>query len=795
MKSAFADVFDITSDITGWDVSSVSNMQGMFNQLHRFDQNIGGWDITNVTSMTNMLNNVTFTKRVYDNIIRGWNAQSVQYGVDVGANTNHFCNSADARDSLINDHGWSFTGDGTSPNCVPFVTTWQTTDPAPSIPIRITIPTTGTGYDYDVDIGNDGSIEAYGVTGDYTHDFATVGSYEIAIYGDFPRIYVNDGLHADKLLSIDQWGDIEWQSMKGAFKGCQNMVGNYSVRPDLEDVTDMTEMFAGCSLFNQGLDSWELFGVTHMTGMFSGASLFNRDFSSWDFSSVTHMAFMLNGATTFDQDLSAWDISSVEHMDYMLDLSGISTTNYDATLISWSAQSVQSGITLGSTGLEYCEGEPYRQSLIDDHDWTINGDTREVGCFRPFITTWVTDNPGSCTTCIEIPTFNDATYNYDIDWENDGIYDTIGVTGSILHDYGVSDTFQVAIRGDFPMIYFNDGGDAEKIISIDQWGDIQWKSMFSAFRGCINLNGHANDTPDLSNVTSLAHMFWNASSFNQDIGDWLVNTITSMSNMFHGASSFNQDIGGWSVENVTDMIQMFASATVFNQDIGDWEVINVTSMSGMFRAAISFNQDISGWEIDSVTIMSSMFFGASSFNQDIGDWDVGNITKMNNMFHDAESFNQDISGWDISKVTDMDDFLDNSGMSINNYDALINGWEASGLHMDNVDLDADGLEYCTSGAARQRLMDNHGWTFDDDGPTQGGVNDWLGNSALNWNDSDTNWSSMTIPSQCHDVTLPLGSDITVQSGQSGYGGTLDIEAGGIFEVKLGATLDILFIPQ
>jgi hypothetical protein len=37
--------------------------------------------------------------------------------------------------------------------------------------------------------------------------------------------------------------------------------------------------------------------------------------------------------------------------------------------------------------------------------------------------------------------------------------------------------YQVAIRGNFPRIYFNDTGDKEKIISIDQWGDVNWTSM------------------------------------------------------------------------------------------------------------------------------------------------------------------------------------------------------------------------------------------------------------------------------------------------------------------------------
>ncbi|WP_179336343.1 BspA family leucine-rich repeat surface protein, partial [Winogradskyella costae] len=293
----------------------------------------------------------------------------------------------------------------------------------------------------------------------------------------------------------------------------------------------------------------------------------------------------------------------------------------------------------------------------------------------PFITTWKTDNlntGSSNATSITIPTLGTG-YNYDIDWENDGVYDEFGVTGNATHDYVTAGTYQVAIRGAFPSIYFNNGGDKNKILSLDQWGTNKWKSMDSAFFGCTNLNGTAIDTPDLTLVTNMGFMFTNASSFNQDIGNWDVSNVTRMDAMFLGATAFNEDISNWDVSKVTIMLRMFQIATAFNQDISSWDVSKVTNMSTMFGGATVFNQDISSWDVSKVTTMINMFGEATAFNQDISSWDVSKVTTMNNMFANATAFNQDISSWDVSKVANMTSMF----MRATAFNQNISSWDVS----------------------------------------------------------------------------------------------------------------------
>src|SRR6056297_2305233 len=101
-----------------------------------------------------------------------------------------------------------------------FVTTWKTDNinffGSSSGDNQITIPTfSGESYNYSVDWGD--GMNDTGVTGDITHTYASPGTYTVSITGDFPRIYFNassffaDGDHF-KFLTIEQWGNIQWQS-------------------------------------------------------------------------------------------------------------------------------------------------------------------------------------------------------------------------------------------------------------------------------------------------------------------------------------------------------------------------------------------------------------------------------------------------------------------------------------------------------------------------------------------------------------------------------------------------------
>ena len=293
---------------------------------------------------------------------------------------------------------------------------------------------------------------------------------------------------------------------------------------------------------------------------------------------------------------------------------------------------------------------------------------------EPFVTVWQTNNPGtSDNNQITIP--GEGT-GYLIEWEEvDDPENSGSETGTDVHTvtFPSPGTYRVSISGDFNRIQFNNSGDRQKIQDIEQWGNIEWTSMERAFMGASNLDVTATDTPDLSNVTNMREMFWEAWNFDQNIADWDVSSVTDMYAMFAGASEFNGDIGDWDVSNVTDMSGMFWFAWSFDQDIGGWNVSKVTNMQNMFYGAETFNQYIGEWDVSSVNNMNSMFLNAENFNQDIGEWNVSKVTDMQNMFDGATSFDGDIINWDVSAVTNMQSMFSNA----TKFNGSIGGWDVS----------------------------------------------------------------------------------------------------------------------
>ncbi|MTI40808.1 BspA family leucine-rich repeat surface protein, partial [Fulvivirga lutimaris] len=468
----------------------------------------------------------------------------------------------------------------------PFVTIWKTDNPGSSNDNQIKIPTAtafGFTYDYTVDWG-DGTSDT-GITGDIIHTYSSSGTYQVSISGQFPAIRFGDAGDKQKILRIDAWGDIQWESMNRAFNGCENLIYNASDAPDLSNTTTLFRMFSGATNFNGDLNNWDVSTITNMDQMFYQAKFFNGNVSNWDVSAVDNMRYMFSQTDLFNGDLSNWDVSKVEDMSYMFN----SAKNFNQDISTWDvgAATTMNSMFFGATKFN-----------ADLSSWNVSSVTDMSAMFY------------------NAEAFNSELNNWNVSNVN-----------------SMSAMFSGAIK-------FNS--------NLNNWDVSNVTNMSYMFNGCTVFNGDVSSW-NTSIVSDMSFMFRQTDAFNQDIGSWDVSNVTNMSAMFNQAIKFNQDLSSWNVANVTDMSHMFSSAVAFNQNINLWNTSSVINMKGMFSNLSLFNQPLNNWETGNVTDMSFMFRFSSEFNQDISAWDISKVTTMEQMLNSTalKNYNYDklLNSW------------------------------------------------------------------------------------------------------------------------------------------------------
>ncbi len=520
-----------------------------------------------------------------------------------------------------------------------------------------------------------------------------------------------------KLEKIANFGDIGLTSLSGAFNGAVNLNEVPEFLPetvtdlsnsfkntrndtipglktwDISNVTDMEGMFEGTTLATSLYDSllvrWGTLPVAESITFHGGSSMYshgtpanarqvlvNKSWSITDGGKITLPIITTHSVNAIAATTGVvhWEVKNLGELSPVQHGICWGTAPLPTTADSLINRGIPTTGKLSSTltGLQL-NTQYYVRSFITDSKGTYYSNEISFSTSDPMVLEFNTTLTSGTT--ITLPFQGDV--NVVVEW-GDGSSDTYTDSGDKSHTFVTDSTYSVKISGSLSQ--FGKGltyPNAEKLIKVTRFGDIGLNSLSGAFYSAINLGEVPKNLPvsitDLSkafskirkdtiagladwnvtNVTNMSFLFYDANVFNQNIGHWNVSNVTDMSYIFYEANAFNQVIGTWNVGNVTNMSSMFYEANSFNQDIGTWNVSNVTNMSSMFYEANTFNRDIGTWNVGNVTNMSSMFYEANSFNQGIGTWNVGNVTNMSSMFYNVFSFNQDIGTWNVGNVTNM----------------------------------------------------------------------------------------------------------------------------------------------
>ena len=470
---------DFDGDVASWDTSSVVDMSGMFKDSS-FNQAVGGWDVSHVTDMSDMFSGTTF-----DQDVSSWDTSSV---VDM---------SGMFKDSSFNQD----------------ISSWNTASVT------------------DMSFMFSGSV--------FNQD---VSSWNTASVIDMSDMFSGSVFNGD----ISQWDVSSVVDMSSIFENSQ-FTGDISSW-NTASVTDMSFMFSG-SVFNGDISQWDTSSVTDMSSMFEN-SPFNNDISLWNTASVNDMSFMFSGSV-FDQDISQWNIGSVVDMSSMFHEGSLSTSNYDLLLRSWSSSPQQGVVFDAGSSVYSLYGLAGRHALEDTYGWTIidGGIDRTDICsehLRPCMT------PVECTATDMYQMFYTTASNPP---DFDSVYgDITGWNTSCITGMGMMFAGQENFNQD-----------------ISGWDTSSVTTMWRMFGGAKAFNQPIGSW-DTSSVTDMNLMFHYAESFDQPLGSWDISQVTNTESMFYrtGLSTENYDnlLNGW-VNTAPDNLELDVGSTMYSKDALD----------------------------------------------------------------------------------------------------------------------------------------------------------------------------------------------------------------------------------
>ncbi len=119
--------------------------------------------------------------------------------------------------------------------------------------------------------------------------------------------------------------------------------------------------------------------------------------------------------------------------------------------------------------------------LISISSFSQNENLDSTNRLSDFVITWDTTKKGiSNNSSIIIPVVS-GVYYYNVDWNNDGVFEEKQLENSVTHDFKKPEIYTIIINGLFPHFSFKNEGDKLKLIEINQWGNQQWVSVNGMF--------------------------------------------------------------------------------------------------------------------------------------------------------------------------------------------------------------------------------------------------------------------------------------------------------------------------
>ena len=548
----FMDCYNFNQDISGWDMSNVTDTVLMFYNTSSFNQPIGSWNVSSVTNMASMFKSATS----FNQDISSWDTSNVE-------DMNYMFYDASAFNSVISN--WNVSS------------------------------VTDMSY-------------MFGEASSFNSDIST---WDVSLVTDMQYMFFTAGVFNQDLSS---WNVSNVTNMEAMFADALSFNQDISSW-DVGSVTTMEFMFENATSFNKDLSSWNVSNVTNMGEMFDGASSFNQDLSSWCVSLIpTKPSNFDTEAIKWTLPKPVWGtdgtagtpdpegtplrynlISRTENTPISINMTPSSESYwvvYEGDVVIASS----TGILASEYSLTSLEG------VITLSRYFPLEYTAEFRVFGSFDTVNILHKNINSTYCeFNLLDFGSEILHHEFNIQ----YSTVTVP-STIPNYVTS--LRRMFKGCNEFDQNLSGWDTINITNMSQvfedaagfnfnllaWDTSSVTTMSGMFKNATAFDGDISSW-DTSKVTDMSYMFAGAINFNKPLTNWNTTSLIDASYMFYNSTYFDQPISLWDVSKVVNMSHMFNLATNFDQDISEWRTIEVVDMSSMFAEVSYFNQDLSGW--------------------------------------------------------------------------------------------------------------------------------------------------------------------------------------------------------
>ena len=307
-----------------------------------------------------------------------------------------------------------------------------------------------------------------------------------------------------RLMEIQQWGNIAWESMENAFVWCRNLNISATDTPNLSNVTNASYMlgYSNDLVTNNSIANWDTSHIQNFSGMFrtdnfpTATNTFNTNLNSWNVSSATNLSYMFEGRANYNQPLGNWQTNNATNLEGMF----MNCSNFNQNLNTWNVGNVTNFSFL------FYEASLYNMPL---NNWNTSNATTFEGMFQ-----------------------NAKTFNQPIDQWNTA--NLVSTKSMFMANFGAHQ--------------FNQ--------PIGSWNTSNLKTTRMMFINATSFNQPLN-TWNTASLEDTWQMFGGASSFNQPLNLWNTSQLKTANFMFMFATSFDQDLGDWNLPNLTGANAIF----------------------------------------------------------------------------------------------------------------------------------------------------------------------------------------------------------------------------------------------